>query len=56
MPTKTQEQQDRFVDHIQPMPVPAALVERIRKDSEYAKQLLESIENNPMELPIGSEK
>lgn len=24
MPTKTPEQQERFVDHIQPMPVPAA--------------------------------
>ena len=51
MPTKTQEQQDRFVDHIQPMPVPAALVERIRKDCEYAKQLavqiLEETTNRP---------
>lgn len=43
MPTKTQEQQDRFVDHIQPMPVLAALVERIRKDCEYAKQLADQI-------------
>ena len=51
MPTKTQEQQDRFVDHIQPMPVPAALVDRIRKDCEYAKQLaaqiLEETTNRP---------
>ena len=45
MPTKTQEQQDRFVDHIQPMPVPAALVERIRKDCEYAKQLAAQVFN-----------
>lgn len=45
MPTKTQEQQERFVDHIQPMPVPAALVERIRKDSEYAKQLAAQVLN-----------
>ena len=31
------------MDHIQPMPVPAALVERIRRDSEYAKQLAAQI-------------
>ena len=43
MPTKTQEQQDRFADHMQPMPVPAALVDRIRKDCEYAKQLADQI-------------
>ena len=54
MPTKTQEQQERFVDHIQPMPVPAALVERIRKDSEYAKQLADSIGDK--KLPEGSKQ
>lgn len=45
MQTKTQEQQERFVDHIWPMPVPAALVERIRKDSECAKQLADQVLN-----------
>lgn len=33
------------MDHIQPMPVPAALVERIRKDSECAKQLADQVLN-----------
>ena len=54
MPTKTQDQQDRFVDHIQPMPVPPALVERMRKDSEYAKQLADSLGDK--KLPEGSKQ
>lgn len=39
-----------------PMPVPAAIVAKIRQESEKAKQLAASIQKKPMELPIGSEK
>ena len=39
-----------------PMPVPSAIVVKIRQESEKAKQLAASIQKKPMELPIGSEK
>jgi len=45
MHRKTPEQRERFRDFILPMPVPAALVERIRRDSEYAKQLASQVFN-----------
>jgi len=38
------------------MPVPAAIVMKIRQESEKAKQLAASIQKKPMELPIGSKQ
>ena len=39
-----------------PMPVSQSLKDKIRQESEKAKQLAASIQKKPMELPIGSEK
>lgn len=39
-----------------PMPVPDALEDKIRQESEKAKQLAASIQKKPMELPIGSKQ
>ena len=61
MPTKTQEQQDRFVikrkclrfeqmEVFRPMPVSDALKEQIRIDSEKAKALCRQIQQDHKQL------